>query len=436
LIIFHTAVDQQLSTKPRAFNINPTMSHSMHATRTKSRAHDNDNEPPIAYQVDYVAVNCGKIVRASKKKIRFKFGYSDKEALAAGKTGQACRASEHEVIVIWSLSSGKQAIAFDGKEVFFDVCGASQTKLTYAWEDSRGRIFEVKIHAAPMSTKMNPNPDWKQYDLLVDGVSYFHMPKIFELGAFAKVNRNEGPRFSQHTTFSQPPSFSQAPTMESILQAEEQPPMIVEEPAQVAALDLLSFDDLESAHQTAAPPQAQPAPIQNNIAATQNVAPSINPFVASAPPVYANPYEAPSTQPVAVSSYPFTPSASVPSSDPFAAPTTNVPELTQISPNSSPISEANRESPKESHQFAYPQSAPPSMPSKNLVNLDDLFGSSGPSTIMSVQHSVNAANAHKSLGELKGGNNRSAAKQPVMNSFNLAPARAQYPQQTYNNYTL
>merc|ERR1712176_1659664 len=113
----------------------------------------------MGYQVDFVAVNCGKIVRASKKKIRFRFGYSDKEALAAGKTGQDCRASEHEVIVIWSLSSGKQAIAFDGKEVFFDVCGASQTKLTYEWQDSRGHILEVVVHAAPYSSKMKPKPD-------------------------------------------------------------------------------------------------------------------------------------------------------------------------------------------------------------------------------------------------------------------------------------
>jgi hypothetical protein len=141
---------------------------------------------PSAYQVDFAAVNCGMFIGASKRIIRFKFGYTNEEALNAGKKGAECRGNEHEVIVTWSLSSGKQAVAFDQHEVFFTICETTQTKFTHSWRDENGHTFFLIAHAATLSlrsdTLLMPNPDWKQYDLFVDGVSFFSLPKLFEVG--------------------------------------------------------------------------------------------------------------------------------------------------------------------------------------------------------------------------------------------------------------
>ena len=60
--------------------------------------------PLRVYQVNFDDINCGKIIALSKRRIHFKFGY--------------LHGSEHEVIVTWSFSSGKQTIELDGKEIF------------------------------------------------------------------------------------------------------------------------------------------------------------------------------------------------------------------------------------------------------------------------------------------------------------------------------
>ena len=161
--------------------------------------------PHTAYQVDFAAVNCGMFVAASKRIVRFKFGFTNPEALSGGKRGAECRGFEHEVIVTWSLSSGKQAVAFDRHEVFFDVGDSTQTKVSHSWRDENGHTFFVIAHAANLSlrtdTLLIPNPDWRQYDLFIDGVSFFRMPKIFEVGvglspALATRHSRDDPRES------------------------------------------------------------------------------------------------------------------------------------------------------------------------------------------------------------------------------------------------
>lgn len=169
--------------------------------------------PHTAYQVDFAAVNCGLFVAASKRIVRFKFGYTNAEALSGGKRGAECRGVEHEVIVTWSLSSGKQAVAFDRQEVFFAVDDSTQTKFSHSWRDENGHTFFVIAHAASMSLSMDtlliPNPEWRQYDLFVDGVSFFRMPKIFEIGVGMKVSPALAPRPSRDdsSASSQPEQF-------------------------------------------------------------------------------------------------------------------------------------------------------------------------------------------------------------------------------------
>lgn len=67
------------------------MSHPMYAAR---KPNNNAQVTHAIYQVDYVAVNCGSIIPSSKRRIRFKFGYTDLESLERGEKGQDCRGSE------------------------------------------------------------------------------------------------------------------------------------------------------------------------------------------------------------------------------------------------------------------------------------------------------------------------------------------------------
>lgn len=158
--------------------------------------------PHTAYQVDYAAVNCGMVISTTKRVIRFKFGFTNVNALSSGKKGTECQGVEHEVIVTWSLNSGKRAVAFDKHEVLFTIDEETKTKFSHSWRDEEGHAYFLKAHAVNMclrtDTLLIPNPDWRQYDLFVDGVSFFRMPKLFEVGIGLKLPRDTPHPPEQH----------------------------------------------------------------------------------------------------------------------------------------------------------------------------------------------------------------------------------------------
>ncbi|KAL7531586.1 hypothetical protein ACHAXR_008696 [Thalassiosira sp. AJA248-18] len=470
------------------------MSHPLYAA---PKPKSNEQVPHTAYQVDFVAINCGRIVAASKRRIRFKFGYTNTEALRNGETGQECRGSEHEVSITWSLSSGKQAIAFDQHEVFFDVGDSSQTKISHSFKDQLGHNLSVKIHAAPMSSKANPDPDWKQYDLMIDGVSFFKMPKIFQIGIFAKENAADSSRLSPK--FAQYPS-SRASHMQAgqfrnddsnsnmgLILPPDGPKIADPEPAAVA--DLLSFDEFDApapAPAVAAPP-TQAAPAQANYAPAQ--APVQTGQLCTCPgsgpdwPIMhlsrlhqGNPFEPPQAQDQVINTNCVSPNTSpgiqgnnhyLATSQPFeydnqnAAPPTTPAQSNQVS-NLAPTTLAFAQQPNPVTPTASSTAIVPVQPAptsygvdgaaKKLVDLDDLFGTStaAPVTKESIDSKMQEANAHKSLGQLQGSTD-SNPKRQVMNTFNPAPAYQQqqpgmchgYPAQQqqqqqqpqYNNYT-
>ena len=158
--------------------------------------------PHTAYQVDYAAVNCGMVISATKRVIRFKFGFTNQQALSSGKKGTECQGNEHEVIVTWSLNSGKRAVAFDKHEVLFTIDEETKGKFSHSWRDEEGHAYYLIAHAVNISlrtdTLLIPNPDWKQYDLFVDGVSFFRMPKLLEVGIGLKLPRDKLPSVTPH----------------------------------------------------------------------------------------------------------------------------------------------------------------------------------------------------------------------------------------------
>jgi hypothetical protein len=106
-----------------------------------------------------------------------RFGFANLEAIEAGQTGTACRGEEHDVTLVWSLTSGKRLILADGQEVHFSHNRGSLFE--FSWTMRGNNVLKVVAHA---SAPMTPTPGFRQYDFYVNGLSFFAFPKVFRLG--------------------------------------------------------------------------------------------------------------------------------------------------------------------------------------------------------------------------------------------------------------
>lgn len=131
------------------------------------------------YQISFQQEASGKRVAATKRRVKFNFGFPNREAIKLGHSGPNCRGEEHEIVLVWSLTSGKRSVLMDGQEVHF-----SAGKLENVFETSSpmagGHLFKIVAHATP---PLFDKPGFRQFDLFIDGQSFFEMPRIFELGA-------------------------------------------------------------------------------------------------------------------------------------------------------------------------------------------------------------------------------------------------------------
>jgi len=139
------------------------------------------------YQIDYSVKNTSKTFGFSKKKVTFKFGIANPPAVANGQSGANCRGSEHEIIFIWSLNSGKRQILCDGKDVHYSETGQN------GWTADQVFQHHFQLRVAGLSGPLRAHlvtqpanrdvPHIKPFDLRLNGVSYFQMPQIFQLGS-------------------------------------------------------------------------------------------------------------------------------------------------------------------------------------------------------------------------------------------------------------
>lgn len=194
------------------------------------RRADHAEVPHTFYQIDFGSENCGRIIPMSKRHIHFKFGYPNVRAMKDGLSGQDCRGEEHEISIVWSLSSGKQSIEYDGEIIFWNVCNLSDGKMTHSWSDKDGRYLKVIVHSLSISMNAAQHADWRQYDLFIDGISYFRAPKIYQIGVFAK-------NYSGGNTLL---DFVGSRNVRS----EQPPPVKPAEPLHAEVVDLLSFDEV------------------------------------------------------------------------------------------------------------------------------------------------------------------------------------------------
>jgi len=145
------------------------------------------------YQIDYSVKNTSKTFGFSKKKVVFKFGIGNPTAIASGQQGANCRGSEHEIIFIWSLNSGKRQIICDGKDVHYSETGQN------GWTADQVFQHHFQLRVAGLSGPLRAHlitqpanrdvPHIKPFDLRLNGVSYFTMPQIYQLGSPQMVVR-------------------------------------------------------------------------------------------------------------------------------------------------------------------------------------------------------------------------------------------------------
>jgi len=129
------------------------------------------------YQIDFTAVASGKRIASTKRRVRWRFGFANPAALANGRTGTACRGEEHDITLVWSITSGKRLILADGQEVHY--ASTRGNKLDFSWTMRGNHVLKIIAHASP---PLSATPGFRQYDFYVDGQSFFIFPKVFRLG--------------------------------------------------------------------------------------------------------------------------------------------------------------------------------------------------------------------------------------------------------------
>lgn len=145
-------------------------------TRRQGNSRSTGGNRPL-YAIDFTAVACGKRIANTKRRVRWRFGFANPDALAAGETGTACRGEEHDVTLVWSVTSGKRLILCDGQEVHYS--NSRSAVIDFSWTMRGNHVLKVVAHAtAPMSA----DPGFRQYDFFVDGRSFFSFPKVYRLG--------------------------------------------------------------------------------------------------------------------------------------------------------------------------------------------------------------------------------------------------------------
>lgn len=168
--------------------------HRLDPSDMKPRTSKNvDLSRTTIYQVDYTCVNAGKTVSATKRRIRWRFGFASAAAIDAGEMGPQCRGEEHEIILNWSLTSGKRIVLVDGNEVFAEI-KPYETTLEYAWEMKGGHVVKIRGSVAP---KMWKDTTEKQFEMWLNGKKFSDFSQIFELG---RVSTRSAPRKTVNAT--------------------------------------------------------------------------------------------------------------------------------------------------------------------------------------------------------------------------------------------
>lgn len=398
-------------------------------SRTNTPRFDLSRNPP--YQINFRAKRAGKHISASKRRITFQFGFSSASAISSGKTAVDCRGEEHEVVLIWSHVTGKRQVYMDGREVHMSKAAMGNTRFEYSWVIPGNHI--VKIIACGTPPLGGENANVRQFDLELDGMSYFAFKKIYELGEGTggpRASRGEvAPRAS---TTARPPealmySYVGMAVDDDEEEYDEAPLTTRSAPARSAPVDLFDSEP--------------PTPIASPASATQfssmhsRFAPPAQVQVPTSSMSYSMPSLAVSSSSYSMSSYDEFAPVAVPQPQKSFDVISN--QILGAYDNSSSYSPATHDT---SHQIASQALVPVKEESmdamtksmKNLVNLDDIIATQSPtySNKASTPRTMNQqgnnwgfAGRAPTLSEIN-----SAVRPPVMNTHHTPAMQQGYHQ--------
>lgn len=110
-----------------------------------------------------------------------------------GKAGVDCRGEEHDVVIHWSITGGKRSILINGREIHFQAGKRGPSSINPSrradvfeakWQMPGNHVCELVCYAykPSMGSPEKRNKDWRQYNMIIDGRSFFDLPQIFDLG--------------------------------------------------------------------------------------------------------------------------------------------------------------------------------------------------------------------------------------------------------------
>jgi len=137
------------------------------------------------YQIDFTAVASGKRIANTKRRVRWRFGFTNVEALENGETGTACRGEEHDITLVWSVTSGKRLVLADGQEVHYS--NSRGNTFEFSWTMRGNHVLKMIAHA---SAPISATNTFRQYDFYINGQSFFTFPKVYRLGLSSRDARN------------------------------------------------------------------------------------------------------------------------------------------------------------------------------------------------------------------------------------------------------
>ena len=117
-----------------------------------------------------------------------RYGFPNQEALNAGKAGTDCRGEEHDVTFVWSITSGKRMLMSNGQHLH--VSTNKSKSFEYTWHDKNGNHLKVVAHSTQPLSNVGTV---RQYDLFINGRSFFTLPKVYEVGLKTTNTENRVP---------------------------------------------------------------------------------------------------------------------------------------------------------------------------------------------------------------------------------------------------
>mmetsp|Transcript_36613 Transcript_36613/g.76827 ORF Transcript_36613/g.76827 Transcript_36613/m.76827 type:complete len:168 (-) Transcript_36613:252-755(-) len=165
----------------------PSFFPSFTRRRTSSRSNENLLPPPYAIEFTQAGSE-GERIATKKHHVQWRFAFadaadSDDDSTLVDNneiaTTESTTPTHHEIVLLWDWNARRRFIYMDGKEVNREISRASACDVSWEMMGNNGRRHEFRVvaYAFAKNNDSSSNRDFRQYDLLVDGRSFFSVPK-------------------------------------------------------------------------------------------------------------------------------------------------------------------------------------------------------------------------------------------------------------------